>query len=55
MAVAENSFGQQLLWLYKNLQKIVGNEEGRQLVLRYFENDLNGEVEVTGRKKFRED
>lgn len=43
-----------LLLLYKNLQKIVGNEEGRQLVLRYFENDLNGEVEVIGRKN-RED
>lgn len=35
-----------LFLLYRNLQKIVGNEEGRQLVLNYFESVLNGKIEV---------
>lgn len=35
-----------LLLLYKNLPQIVGNEEGRELVLKYFANELNGKIEV---------
>lgn len=35
-----------LLLLYKNLPKIVGNEEGRELVLQYFSDELNGKIEV---------